>query len=37
MSKEPLTRLEHNLRNAAFALSALSVISGLYMLVEWLA
>jgi hypothetical protein len=36
MSKEPLTRLEHHLRNAVFALSALSVIVGLYMLIEWI-
>jgi hypothetical protein len=37
MSKEPLTRLEHHLRNAALALSALGVIIGLMMLAEWMA
>jgi hypothetical protein len=32
-----LTRIERNFRTAAFALSALGVVIGIYMLVEFLA
>jgi hypothetical protein len=37
MLKEQLTKTERNFRTAAFALSALSVIIGIYMLAEFLA
>jgi hypothetical protein len=37
MIRDQLTKTERNLRTAMFALSALGVIIGIYMLVEFLA
>jgi hypothetical protein len=36
MIKEPLTKTERNFGTAASALSALGVMTGMYMLVEWI-